>query len=162
MYGKKRMSAQEHMQRVKFDYNLVDAHIPGNKFNRIYPVDPGKGGYAANGDDLEDFYVKLEKISALLWKKGAGLIAKKEPKPPKEKKKGKSKRHLLTSMTSHVKKPETDDIEEEEPPEDGEGPALGEIQEEEKSKDMSENDADSDPEEAEPSEQDHEEEKHTD
>ena len=31
-------------------------------------------------------------------------------------------------MTSHVKKPETDDIEEEEePPEDGEGPGLDEI-----------------------------------
>ena len=92
-------------------------------------MDPGKGGYAANGDDLEDFYIKLEKQATLLWKKGAGLIAKKEPKQPKEKKnKGKSKRHLLTSMTSHVKKPETDDIEEEEePPEDGEGPGLDEI-----------------------------------
>ena len=152
MYGKKRMSAQEHMQRVKFDYTLVDAHIPGNKFNRIYPVDPGRGGYSANGDDLEDFYIKLEKMSTLLWKKGAGLIAKKEPQPPKEKKKkGKSKRHLLTSMTYHIKKTGTDqdDIEEEEPPEDGEEPALGEIQEEEKSKDLSENE--SEPEEAEPS-----------
>lgn len=57
----KRMSVKEHNERVKFDYNLIDQHIPNNAFKRIYPVDPGKAGTAANGDDLEEFYVKLEK-----------------------------------------------------------------------------------------------------
>jgi len=57
------------MQRVKFDYHLVDTCIPGNKFYRIYPVDPGRGGYAANGDELEEVYYKLEKMAQHLWKK---------------------------------------------------------------------------------------------
>ena len=99
--------------------------------------------------DLEVYELFMEAFDALPI---AGLIAKKEPQPPKEKKKkGKSKRHLLTSMTYHLPRSKSghDDIEEEEPPEDGEEPALGEIQEEEKSKDLSENE--SEPEEAEPS-----------
>ena len=61
-YGNiKRMTVKEHNDRVKFDYNLIDQHIPNNAFKRIYPADPGKAGKAENGDDLEEFYIKLEK-----------------------------------------------------------------------------------------------------
>jgi hypothetical protein len=50
----------------------VDQYIPGNKFKRLYPLDPGRGGYAANGDDLEEVYTKLEKMSNTIWKKQVG------------------------------------------------------------------------------------------
>lgn len=130
--GAQRMSAQEHCQRVKFDYNLVDQYIPGNNYKRIYPLDPGRGGYAANGDELEHVYRDLEKSANLVWKKQAGTLEKKRGQDPnkdpaeKKKKKGKNKKHLLTSMTSHVpvvkkEEQEDDQDEEEEEPEDGFG-----------------------------------------
>ena len=53
------MTAKEHSVRVRFDHNLLDRHLSGSGFKRIYPIDPGTGGLASNGDDLEDFYVKL-------------------------------------------------------------------------------------------------------
>ena len=63
-YGNvKRMTAQEHCQRVRFDCNLVDTYMPNSGFKRIYPLDPGSGGFAANGDELEDLYAKMEKVS---------------------------------------------------------------------------------------------------
>ena len=69
-YGNvKRMSVKEHSERVRFDYNLIDKHIPNNGFKRIYPCDPGTAGVASNGDDLEEFYVKLEKSAQTVWKK---------------------------------------------------------------------------------------------
>jgi len=39
-----------------------------------------------------------------MWKKQAGMITKKDMHPVevKKRRKGKSKRHLLTSMTSHI------------------------------------------------------------
>jgi hypothetical protein len=61
-YGNvKRMSVKEHSERVRFDHNLIDQYIPHNNFKRIYPPDPGCGGLATNGDELEELYVKLEK-----------------------------------------------------------------------------------------------------
>ena len=61
-YGNiKRMSVKEHNERVRFDYNLMDQYIPNKAFKRIYPCDPGTAGVATNGDDLEEFYAKLEK-----------------------------------------------------------------------------------------------------
>ena len=69
-YGNvKRMTAQEHSQRVRFDSNLVDVYIPNSGYKRIYPLDPGQGGFAANGDELEDLYAKMEKVSQNVWKK---------------------------------------------------------------------------------------------
>ena len=78
-YGNiKRMSVKEHNERVRFDCNLVDQYLPNNQFKRIYPVDPGTAGVAPNGDDLEEFYVKLEKSAATVWKKQVGMVNKKE------------------------------------------------------------------------------------
>jgi hypothetical protein len=46
-YGNvKRMTAQEHSQRVRFDTNLVDQYISRSGFKKIYPLDPGLGGFA--------------------------------------------------------------------------------------------------------------------
>ena len=138
-YGNvRRMTVKEHCERVRFDYNLIDQYIPGNKFRRIFPIDPGCGGVASNGDELEEAYAKLEKTSNTIWKKQVGMIQKKEANPNvhEKKKKRKNKKGLLTSMTSHIKKgdPEKDqnqdddqDFDEEEGPEDGqeEGPEDG-------------------------------------
>ena len=55
------MTVKEHNQRVRFDHNLIDTYLPNNNFKRIYPIDPGEGGFASNGDDLEELYIKLEK-----------------------------------------------------------------------------------------------------
>ena len=61
-YGNvKRMTAQEHCLRDRFDHTLVEQYVPNNKYKRIFPLDPGRGGCAANGDDLEEVYAKLEK-----------------------------------------------------------------------------------------------------
>ena len=69
-YGNmRRMTVKEHSERVRFDYNLINQYIPDNKFKRIYPVDPGTGGFATNGDELEELYVKLEKCANTVWKK---------------------------------------------------------------------------------------------
>ena len=138
-YGNvRRMTVKEHCERVRFDYNLIEQYIPGNKFKRIFPLDPGSGGLATNGDELEEIYAKLEKTSNTIWKKQVGMIQKKEANPNvhEKKKKRKNKKGLLTSMTSHVKKgdPEKDqiqdddqDFDEDEGPEDGqeEGPEDG-------------------------------------
>jgi hypothetical protein len=50
------MTVKEHNARVRFDSNLIDQIIPNNKFKRIYPLEPGMGGIASNGDELEEFY----------------------------------------------------------------------------------------------------------
>lgn len=74
-YGNvKRMTVKEHSERVRFDHNLIDQYIPGNNFKRIYPLDPGCGGLAPNGDELEELYVKLEKAAQTVWKKQVGMI----------------------------------------------------------------------------------------
>ena len=65
----KRMTAAEHCQRVKFDYNLIDAYIPNCGFRRIYPLDPNTTNTASNGDDLDEIYTKLEKAAQVVWKK---------------------------------------------------------------------------------------------
>lgn len=57
------MSAAEHSVRVKFDHNLIEAYIPSCGFKRIYPLDPGQSNFASNGDELEEVYFKLEKLS---------------------------------------------------------------------------------------------------
>lgn len=107
-YGNvRRMTVKEHCDRVRFDYNLVDQYIPGNKFKRIFPVDPGCGGISVNGEDLEETYAKLEKTSNTIWKKQVGmmnLIIDPNPNVHEKKKKRKNKKGLLTSMTSHIKK----------------------------------------------------------
>lgn len=117
-YGNtKRMTAQEHSVRVRFDHNLVEQYIPNNKYKRIYPLDPGKGGYAENGDELEEVYQKLGKASDNIWKKQVGTNTKKETNSNMhekvKRKKGKNKKHLLTSMTSHIvdKTKEREDVE---------------------------------------------------
>lgn len=59
------------------------------------------------------------------------MVAKKEPNPAnheKKKKRGKNKRHLLTSMTYHIKEKVVDD-EPEELPEDGLGDQISENEE---------------------------------
>lgn len=77
-YGNmKRMTAVEHCGRVKFDYNLIEQYIADNQFKRIFPLDPGTGGFASNGDELEEVYKKLEKSANLLWKKQVGMVHKK-------------------------------------------------------------------------------------
>ena len=74
-YGNvRRMTVKEHSERVRFDHHLIDSYIPGNKFKRIFPVDPGCAGLASNGDELEEIYAKLEKTSNTIWKKQVGMI----------------------------------------------------------------------------------------
>lgn len=34
------MTVKEYSERLSFDYNLIDEHIPNNKFKRIFPLDP--------------------------------------------------------------------------------------------------------------------------
>ena len=80
------MTAREHCERVKFEFALVDRYIPNNKFKRIYPYDRSMAGVAENGDDLGDLYRKLEKSSALIWKKIAGMNNKKQEEKLKKKK----------------------------------------------------------------------------
>ena len=63
MGKQRRMTAAEHMERVRFDFNLIDKYVPNNKFKRIFPLDPGSGLKADNGDDLDELYPKLEKSS---------------------------------------------------------------------------------------------------
>lgn len=89
MGANRRMTAREHCERVRFDHNLVDKYVPNNKFRRIFPLDPGSGARAENGDDLDEFYNKLEKISTVIWKKQVGMIEKKknDDKDPKQVKK---------------------------------------------------------------------------
>ena len=86
MGANRRMTARVHCERVRFDHNLVDKYVPNNKFRRIFPLDPGSGARADNGDDLDEFYYKLEKISTVIWKKNVGMIEKKkqEDKDPKQ------------------------------------------------------------------------------
>ena len=72
------MTAREHSERVRFDHHLVDKYVPNNKFRRIFPLDPGSGLRADNGDELDDLYVKLAKVSVVLWKKQVGMIEKKK------------------------------------------------------------------------------------
>lgn len=48
----------------------------------------------------------------------------------KKKKRGKNKRHLLTSMTYHIKEKHVEEDEPEEPPEDGMGDAVSDNLEE--------------------------------
>jgi hypothetical protein len=50
-------------------------------------------------------------VSQTIWKKQVGTVQKKPENinETKKKKKGKSKKHLLTSMTSHVPKPKEDE-----------------------------------------------------
>ena len=139
------MTVKEHSERVRFDHNLIQQYIPGNKYKRIFPVDPGCGGFATNGDELEEIYVKLEKCATNVWKKQVGMIQKKEFNPnihdqDKKKKRKKGKKGVLTSMTSHIvdknakNQLEQQDIydDQEEGPEDGidEDDNLGEIEEE--------------------------------
>ena len=85
----KRMTVKEHNERVKFDHNLIDQYIPNNGFKRIHPCDPGEAGVSPNGDDLEEFYNKLAKSAATVWKKQVGMVAKKDfnihEKVPKKK-----------------------------------------------------------------------------
>lgn len=57
------MTVQEHSERVRFDFNLIDKYVPNNKFRRIYPLDPNSGLKADNGDELDELYLKLEKTS---------------------------------------------------------------------------------------------------
>lgn len=59
----RRMTAAEHSQRVKFDFNLIENYVPNCGFKRIYPLDPGSSEMAANGEDLEEVYSKLEKAA---------------------------------------------------------------------------------------------------
>ena len=137
------MTVKEHSERVRFDHNLIEKHLPKSNFRRIFPIDPGSGGTAANGDNLEDLYVKLEKSACTLWKKQVGMIQKKDVDQnihEKPKKRKKYRKNQLTSMTSHVKdKKEKDELEndndneQEEDPEDGiDGDdALADIEEEE-------------------------------
>ena len=132
------MSVKEHNERVRFDYNLIDQYIPNNSFKRIYPCDPGTAGVASNGDDLEEFSVKLEKSAQTVWKKQVGMIQKKDTQNIHEKiiKKTKGKRktkNLLTSMTTHMKKEGEQEQEPEEEAEDGE-PELSQVEEEEGTK----------------------------
>lgn len=146
-YGNvKRMTVKEHSERVRFDHNLIQQYIPGNRYKRIFPVDPGCGGYATNGDELEDIYAKLEKCATNVWKKQVGMIQKKEVNPnvhdqERKKKRKKGKKGVLTSMTSHIvdknakNQGEQQDIydDQEEEPEDGideDAACLGEIEEE--------------------------------
>ena len=116
-YGNiKRMSVKEHNERVRFDYNLIDMYIPNNGFKRIYPCEPGQAGVASNGDDLEEFYNKLEKCAQTVWKKQVGMIQKKDFNIHEKiikKKKRKATKNLLTSMTSHIKKDQPLEPEEE-------------------------------------------------
>lgn len=121
----RRMTAQEHSQRVKFDYNLIDAYIPCCGYKRIYPLDPDIPMYSSTGEELQEVYNKMEKVAQTVWKKNVGMVSNKDKQPPdegqKKKKRGKNKRHLLTSMTFRIKeKPSTFDnnVCEEEPPED--------------------------------------------
>lgn len=137
-YGNiKRMSVKEHNERVRFDYNLIDQYIPGNGFKRIYPCDPGQAGLASNGDDLEEFYNKLEKSAATVWKKQVGMVQKKDfnihEKIISKKKKRKNTKNLLTSMTSHIKKDHPSMLEPEEEAEDDEQ-ELEQVEEESSSK----------------------------
>ena len=110
-YGNvKRMTVKEHSERVRFDHNLIDQYIPNNNFKRIYPLDPGCGGLAPNGDELEELYVKLEKSAQTVWKKQVGMIQNKNTNPNvhenvKKKKRRKNQKGILTSMTSHIKDP---------------------------------------------------------
>ena len=68
------MTVKEHCERVRFDHNLIERYLPRSNFKRIYPVDPGCGGIAANGDELEELYLKLEKSAQTMWKKQVGMI----------------------------------------------------------------------------------------
>ena len=62
-------------------------------------------------------YQKLDKVSNNIWKKQVGTITKKETNnnihEKVKRKKGKNKKHLLTSMTSHIvdKTKEREDVE---------------------------------------------------
>lgn len=37
--NQRRMTVKEFSERLSFDYNLIDEHIPNNKFKRIFPLD---------------------------------------------------------------------------------------------------------------------------
>ena len=122
------MTVREHSERVRFDNTLVDQYIPKNRFRRIFPLDPGCGELAANGEELEEVYAKLEKVSKQVWKKSVGMVSKKDTNPnvhaEQKKKKRKNRKNLLTSMTTHIKPKNPDqgqaqDDELEEDPEDG-------------------------------------------
>ena len=64
------------------------------------------------GEELEEVYAKLEKMSNTIWKKSVGMVSKKDVNPnvhpEQKKKKKKNKKNLLTSMTSHVKPKDAD------------------------------------------------------
>ena len=112
-YGNvRRMTVKEHSERVRFDHALVDQYIPNNRFRRIFPLEPGSGGLSETGEELEEVYAKLEKMSNTIWKKSVGMVSRKDVNPnvhpEQKKKKKKNKKNLLTSMTSHVKPKDAD------------------------------------------------------
>ena len=97
---RRRMTAREHCERVRFDYSLVDRYVPNNKFKRIYPLDASLAGSAENGDDLGELYSKLEKSSTIIWKKIAGMMNHKQ----EEKKKVVRKRRIILREGGEVLK----------------------------------------------------------
>lgn len=53
------MTVREFSERLSFDYNLIDEHIPNNKFKRIFPLDPNDTQVTNNNEKLSDFYDRL-------------------------------------------------------------------------------------------------------
>ena len=120
------MTVREHCARVKFDYTLIDRFVPNNKFKRIFPHDCSSGAVAENGDDLSEFYHRLEKVCCNLWKKAAGMNNQKLPEKDPTKIIKKKKRPVLGQAVPKKEKKKRDveedeaDIDMEEPCEDGE------------------------------------------
>lgn len=100
----KRMSVQEHCNRVRFDPNQVKRCLPNSGYRMIYPKD-------APGDD-PDLYLKIQKKAHQLWKLATGTVTQKRPgeegeekkKKKKQKKKKPKKKRVSTSAMPGGKK----------------------------------------------------------
>jgi len=55
------MTVKEHCERIRLDHNLIERYVPNNGFKKIFPIDPGCGEITDAGEDMEDFYIRLEK-----------------------------------------------------------------------------------------------------
>lgn len=93
----KRMSVNQHCERVRWDPREVAEKLPDSGFRLIYPKD-------APGPD-PDIYIKIQKKAAQMWKLATGTVPTKRPGldlDDGEKKKKRRKKKLHKKKTKRV------------------------------------------------------------
>ena len=72
VHGQKRLSAQEHANRVKFDPSTVKQKLPDNGFKLVYPNEQSENSA---------LYDKVLRKANDNWKKATGTVTQTRPSP---------------------------------------------------------------------------------